>query len=514
MGKKYSSTFPPSLQANLLLIIIRYRQPGQAAVVDISMTRKENANLKEYHEAIRSQTSIDGGDLPLRPAYADKGLPITLLANYLQVTMTDTQQLFTYEAVLDERLHNKRQRHQFIETALKFVPELKDLGEGIATDYASLVVTSTKVSLGLSETKTFVIEYYDTEIPEGRVLAKDRPFKLTLSLAGTTNSADLSCYIMSGPADSSESVDSDSADTKAVRTLNIVMQSHPNKEPGVYQGGQNKFFCYPTDLDTFKNYDLLGSLIAIRGYYSSIRFSTSRTLLNLNAQCSPFYKSINVRELIQGFQKLTPGNWQALEHFLKRLRVKTSYMKASDGSPIQKVKTINGLSHKIEQDPVAKKTRGNADLNHGNAMEIKFKRTGLPLEGPISIRDYFRTGEYSTSLKLDGTNHYSEYGLTLSHPTDYVLNCGMSRKSPFYHVHADSVVFRDRRQSRMDTSRALHGYARAAISWVLERDSTSQNDYHCGAPACGKCFTHHGRGRRSWYVWCTSEHVSKSGRLA
>ena len=488
-------------------MIIRYRQPGQAAVVDASITRKENANLKEYHEAIRSQTSVDGFDLPLRPAYGDKGQSITLLANYLQVAMIDTQQLFTYEAGLDERLHNKRQRRQFIETALKSVQELKDLGEGIATDYASLMVTSTKIPLGPSETKMFVIEYYDTEFPEGRVLAKGKPFQLKLSLAGTTSSADLSRYIMSGPADSSENVDSDSADSKAVQTLNIVMQSHPDKELGVYQGGRNKFFHYPTDPDIFNNFDLLGGLIAVRGYYSSVRFSTSRTLLNLNAQCSPFYKSINVHELIRLFQKMTPGNWQALEHFLKRLRIKTSYIKGSDGNPIRKVKTVNGFSHKMGHDPVTQKPRGNADLDCGNATEIKFKRTTRPLEGPISICDYFRAGKYTTLLKIDGTNHYPEYGLTLSYPTDYVLNCGMSRTSPCYHVHADIVGFRDRGHSSMDSSRTLHGDARAAISWALERDPTRQNHYDCGAPACRKRFTHNGSGRRSWYVWCASKHV-------
>ena len=468
MDKKFSSTFSLSLQVILLLKIIRYRQPGQAAVVDASITRKENANLKQFHEAIRSQTSVDGSDLPLRPAYGDKGQPIILLANYLQVAMIDTQQLFTYEAVLDERLSNRRQRQQFLETALKSIPELKNLGEGIATDYTSLVVTSSKISLGPSETKTFVIEYYDTEFPEGRVLTRGKPFQLKLSLAGTTSSADLSRYIMSGPANSSEAVDSDSADSKAVQTLNIVMQSHPNKELGVYQGGRNKFFHYPTDPDIFNNFDLLGGLIAVRGYYSSVRFSTSRTLLNLNRQCSPFYKSINVHDLIQLFQKMSPGNWQALEYFLKRLRIKTSYIKGPDGSPIRKVKTVNGLSHKMEQDPVTEKPRGNADLNCGNAMEIKFKRAGRPLEGPVSVRDYFQTGEHSTSFKIDGANHYLEYGLTLSHPTDYVLNCGISQSSSFHYVHADTVGFRDGRQSRMDTSRALHGYARPAIPWALE----------------------------------------------
>ena len=66
----------------------------------------------------------------------------------------------------------------------------------------------------------------------------------------------------------------------------------------------------------------------------------------------------------------------------------------------------------------------------------------------------------------------------------------------------------------MDTSGTLYGYARAAISWALEQDSARQDHYHCGAPARRKRFTHHGSGRRSWYVWCASKHVWKSGKLA
>lgn len=366
-----------------------HRQPGQAAVVDDKITRKENANLKGYQEAIRAQISVDDSDLPLRPGYGDKGAPVTVLANYLVVSVTDAQQFFTYEAGTDERLHNKRQRYQFMATALKNVPELSDLGQGIATDYASLVVTSAKLALGSSETKTFAIEYYDTEFPKGRVYAKDRPFKLTMSLAGSISSDELSHYMMSGPADSIDSADPGPVDMKPVQTLNVIMASHPNKDPGVYQGGQNKFFRFPTDQDTVNNYDLLGGLIAVRGYYSSIRFSTSRTLLNLNAQCSPFYISINARELIQLFQRLIPGDWRALERFLGKLRVETSYMKAPDGAPSSKVRTIVGLSHKTVLDD------GSEKISLGNSNEIKFKRFGRPAE--ISVKEYFHTGKFPTA---------------------------------------------------------------------------------------------------------------------
>lgn len=361
--------------------------------MNAQVTQKGNANLKKYHETLRAQISVGDEDLPLRPGYGDKGVPVTLLTNYFEVSMKDTQQLFTYEAALDERVHNKRQRRQFMETVLRDVAELSDLGQGVATDYASLVVTSMKLALGSSESKTFTMAYYGTEFSEGRVYARDKPFKLTLSLVGTTSSSDLSRYVMSGPTGSIDSTQPGPVDAKAVQTLNVVMASRPNRDPSVYQGGQNKFFRYPTDQGTFSNYDLLGGLIAVRGFFSSIRFSTSRTLLNLNAQCSPFYKSsISARELMQLFQMLVP-DWLALERFLKGLRVELSYMRASDGRAT-KARTIAGLSHKMEHDGGTKKPSGNAEMDHGNAEQIRFKRTGRPSDPPISVKEYFHAGKY------------------------------------------------------------------------------------------------------------------------
>lgn len=373
-----------------------YRQPGQAAVVDKKITSEEDDNLKKCHEASRSQPSGDGSELPLRPGYGNKGTPVTLLTNYVEMSMADARQLFTYEAAMDERLHNKRQRHHFMETAMKCVPELSALDSGVATDYASLVVTSAKLALGSGETKTFTLKYYDTELADGRVFAKERPFKLTLSLVGSLSSSNLSRYSMSSHRANPQSIDSDQVEMKAVQTLNVVMASHPNRDPAVYQCGQNKFFRYPTDQNIFENYDLLGGLIAVRGYYSSVRFSTSRTLLNLNAQCSPFYKSINARELVQLFQKLVPSNWLALEQFLERLRVKTSYLKTQDGTLVSKIKTVVGLSHKMVRHDGREKPSGNADVDHGNAINIKFKRIGDPLGTSISVQEYFHTGKFPT----------------------------------------------------------------------------------------------------------------------
>ena len=308
--------------------------------------------------------------------------------------MTTHQRLFTYEIVIDDRLKVSRKRKHFMESAFRQLPELRALGSGVATDYSSLIVASAKVDLGPNDHKTFTLEYYDTEIPECRVTAHGESFKLQMSLIGPLSSSDLSRFM--GP-DPSSSNHSETVDTEAVRAMNIIMAGHRNKDPNIYQGGRNKFFRYPSQ-DAFRNYDLGGGLIAVRGYYSSVRFSTSRMLLNLNSQCTAFYKSGNARDLVQEFQTLTPGDSLALENFLFKLRVKTSYMKAPDGTPISKVKTIVGLSLKRVQDIGTDNAGGKAEFDLGTAIETRFKLQGYQPEKSMSVKEYFLTGESPPSL--------------------------------------------------------------------------------------------------------------------
>ena len=314
--------------------------------------------------------------------------------------MTSDQHLFAYEIVMDDRLNSKRKRQHFMKSVLRQLPELEALGSGVATDYASLIVASATLELGPSDHRTFTLDHYDTEIPEVHVTAPPgNPFKLEMSLIGALSSSDFSKFM--GP-NLTNSIHSDTADTEAVRVLNVIMASHPNKDPDVYQGAQNKFFRYPSQ-DTFSDYDLGAGLIAVRGYYSSVRFSTSRILLNLNVQCTAFYKAINARELVQEFQKSAPDDWSALNSFLWMLRVKTSYMKALDGTPKPRVSSVVGFSHKKVQAGGTNKTVANPEFNHGDANEITFKLKRREQEATVSVTEYFLEGEFSLgfdSIKL------------------------------------------------------------------------------------------------------------------
>jgi len=235
-----------------------------------------------------------------------------------------------------------------------------------------------------------------------------------LTPAGTVPTTELLRYLASTATDPSDFT----GRNDAVQALNIIVARTPNSNPEIYQSGQNKFFRYPSSKETY--IDLGQGLIAVRGYYSSVRTSTSRILLNLNAQVSPFYPAIPLLDLIEMFGR---DDWLALESFLNLLRVKTNYIRNSDGTPAIRVKTIFGFSHEfeyaldnkkkivIDKDGKRKVSRGNAEGNHGHAQQLTFDCEELG--GKVTVEKYFK----------------EKYGITLRVPRAWVLNCG-TRDNP------------------------------------------------------------------------------------
>ena len=260
----------------------------------------------------------------------------------------------------------------FFRTILQRLPELKPIGQGVATDYVSLLVTSAKLDLGPTDKKTYAIPYYNREGSEDKVQAGGTPFRFTLSLMHPFSSADVLRYISFTPYDL---CGSPGADGEVIRALNVVVTGHARKDQDIYQGGQNKFFRYPSNRSTASNYDLQGGLIAVRGYFYSVRFATLRVLLNVHGQCNPFYKALNACDLMQEVQDLDDAP-QALNDFFHMLRVKTSYTKGPNGTSITKVKTVIGVSPE-----------------NANSTKFKFRRSHS--ETTVSVAQYFATGKFT-----------------------------------------------------------------------------------------------------------------------
>ena len=249
-------------------------------MVDAEVTKMEDALMKEFHELLKSDLFFQKTDLPHRPDYGKTGVPVILRANHFDVHLDETRQLFLYNADVDQHLRDSKLKLRcFLQTILQRLPELQPKntgpGVGVASDYISLVVTSKKIELGPTDEKTYSIPYYDRE--GSPVKAVGQGFTFTLSFLQPISFTDLLRHVKSSPAVSSQN---ESADGTMKRALNAIITDHPSRSQGVYLGAPNTFFQYSNE--NFSDFDLLGGLVAVRGYCYSTQFGTGRIRLNIH----------------------------------------------------------------------------------------------------------------------------------------------------------------------------------------------------------------------------------------
>ena len=388
--------------------------------------------MKQNKDLSLSTLSLADFQLPLRPDYGTVGTVIHLRTNYFKMTIAAEKKLFKYTITLTARYkeprkdtstgkgkqpavppERSRKRRQAL--ALLFEhPDFRTIGHGVATDYGSIIITSKELILNENRTKDYSVIY--REIEDREPASNPIIYTFKLSDAGLVPTRKLLEYLASAPSDHIDFTGKDDA----IQALNIIVARTPNFNPGVFQSGKNKFFHYPTHPNTYDN--LGGGLIAVRGYYSSVRTSTLRTLLNVNAQTSPFYPAIKVVDLLT---QHGIDDYLAVEQFIQLLRVKTNYMKHADGTDAVKVKTIFGLSQQWDnvldnkgnvvldkQKRVVK--RRNIRANPLNSQQVSFECRELGNK-TLTIEQYFK----------------EKYNITLRTPQAWLLNCG-TRENPVW----------------------------------------------------------------------------------
>ena len=129
-----------------------------------------------------------------------------------------------------------------------------------------------------------------------------------------------------------------------ILALNVILAQTPNQKDNIFAFGGNRFYQYIEDKSLSERLDLGAGLIAVRGYYASVRTSTLRTLVNVHTQTSAFYPDGTVYSLMKLHGTGYDPEMPALRAFLLKLRIKTSYIKGSNGKMIDKFKVITGLS--------------------------------------------------------------------------------------------------------------------------------------------------------------------------
>ena len=382
--------------------------------------------MRQNKDLSLSTLSLADFQLPLRTGHGTNGTVIHLRTNYFKMTIDAGKKLFKYTLTLTAKYkeptspgkakqpavppERSRKRRQAL-TLLFQHPDFRSMGDGVATDYGSIIITSNALRLDDDGTKDYIVIY--REIEDREPAANPISYTFKLSYGGLVPTTELLRYLASTPSDPSDFTGKDDA----IQALNIIVARTPNFNPGVFQSGNNKFFHYPTDPNTYVT--LGGGLIAVRGYYSSVRTSTLRTLLNVNAQTSPFYPAINVSDLINQHGR---DDWLALEQFLHLLLVKTKYMKHEDGTEAVKVKTIEGFSQQWDN---VLDNKGKVVLD---AKKRVVKRRNI-LRNPLNSQQVsFECKEFGNKTFTIEGYFKKKYNITLNDPKAWLLNCGTREK--------------------------------------------------------------------------------------
>lgn len=220
-------------------------------------------------------------------------------------------------------------------------PELADANHDIVSDFKSTLVSRKK----LDKDDTLINVLYQNENHDEP--RDDAPtYTVRVLYTNTLPIGDLINHLK--PAGPPSFLDKQST----IQALNIFLNHHAKTDPKLTTIGSSRAFPLAQESESFP----LGvGLIAIRGFFASVRAATSRILVNVNVSHGVFYQHGPLDGLIREYMERNKSI-PALASFVKRLRVNMTHVKKKrnmKGEKVARAKTILGL----------------ATQNDGNGME-------------------------------------------------------------------------------------------------------------------------------------------------
>ncbi|KAI1451224.1 Piwi-domain-containing protein [Annulohypoxylon moriforme] len=305
-----------------------YRNPPLSPKAEV--TEKENATKLE--------PNVDESIIPRRPGHSTAGKgPVVLWANYIELALNSHVTLWYYKISFVGE--NEEQMGKPIEkpTGKKLtrvinllLREIQDPNRGLVTDFNQILISCEDIKSIKTGGKTFIIRYYGEDEKEPRENAKS--FQIKVELQETLPLSALGNYLNNSS--------SHYIKESMIQALNVFLNYYSKTSNDHTTIGAGRSF--PLDEEFAK--DLGFGLVAIRGYYSSIRMATSRILANVNVSYGMFYSNKNLDEIMDLHINDNPdyAALQTLGRFLRGVRIEYCYHK--DKAPTRRIFKIHGLA--------------------------------------------------------------------------------------------------------------------------------------------------------------------------
>jgi eukaryotic translation initiation factor 2C len=388
---------------------------------DAEVTKLENAMVKGDLSSAMAASSLSV-TLPARPAYGTAGKAIVLYTNYFELKGISTEiELYRYSVAFqpDNELPRPKKK-RLVELLLQTAPFA---GLPIASDWAQILVSPKKIPLE-DKRGAYNLEWYPADGEPLPAPGPDDTDRIKLARRKNTHKAlveDIGTVsIQELLKDLAQPTSNYPLKLETIQALNVIMGHGPGSDRSMTTAGGNKFFPFGNHPQLQKA-PLGGGLDALRGYFTSVRTSVNRILINVNVATGAFYKSGPLLDVMTDFGR--PQNvmqHRKLAAFVRKLRFETNYLPES-GKGGKKKMGANGR-------PVTKrKIHVISDLSpYGkDATNIKFSKTDA--NGAITqvtVRDHFKT----------------QYGITLSSPQAPLVNYGTAKDAKWIPAELCSVL--------------------------------------------------------------------------
>jgi hypothetical protein len=262
---------------------------GQFPQPSSQVVKLENDMVRGSLSSAMAASSLDFA-LPSRPAYGTAGRAIVLHTNFfeLKAAKSDTH-LYRYSLAFSDDRMRRPIKKRLIEILLNMPPFSQ---AKVASDWTQKLVSTDKIPLDEDGQKYAVILYpkggdpYPPPTPdEDSRLTKAREkhtYQIMVQELGTVSLAEL-------VRDISQPTFNYPLKPETIEALNIVMMHGPSSQLGITTASGNVFYPFGSHPQA-ERAELGDGLQAYRGYFTSVRTTVSRLLVNVNVATGAFYK--------------------------------------------------------------------------------------------------------------------------------------------------------------------------------------------------------------------------------
>ena len=334
-----------------------------------AQARSAEDSIAITNQAHFKNIAFPPGELASRLYHGTKGQAIELYANYLELELDKTKISYMYSVAISPVVNGRKKRRvcQLLRKQLQ-----SQTGSEVATDLDSWIVTVKELDFPEGESREFEVpfkfDYESTANP------KKDPFTVTLTSKGNVPISLLLNYLSSTQLGATFP-----QKTETIAALNLLVTHTANSRSGITHGNK-KFYQYPLSPQSNAK-DLGTSLLALRGFFTSVRTSTLRPLININVGTSAFYPTGNLAELMVKKESIDRRNVNS--SFVHNLRIHTCYLKNKDtGEIVKKRKKLTGFHRSNAEDTLFETPAGDSisvKKHYGNILGRALKYPKLPL---------------------------------------------------------------------------------------------------------------------------------------